>query len=283
MRVIHHRFVDYAPYIKKEIIIFSSASHQLNSHCANPPYDYFIGNKMKDNPLNGIDYLLQGFSLIFKRELRAYIIMPILINIVLFIALFTAGIHYFHQFVLWFNHLLPHWLHWLQWILWFLFSILILTLYAYTFTFLTNLICTPFNSLLSEKVESYLTGKPPETASIWQSIPRSIGRQLQLIMYYLLRASILFLLSFTPIIHIFSAIAWFLFTAWMLTIQYIDYPMDNHHISFMQLREKLQQKKLLSLSFGISILLFIYIPIINLLVMPAAVAGATKMYLEENT
>lgn len=67
----------------------------------------------------------------------------------------------------------------------------------------------------------------------------------------------------------------------MLTVQYMDYPMDNNHISFLQLRQALQQKKLLSLSFGISTLLFIYIPIINLFVMPAAVAGATAMWVDE--
>ncbi len=240
---------------------------------------------MNENPLKGIDYLLQGFSLIFKKEIRAYIIMPILINIALFISMFTLGIHYFHQFILWFNHLLPHWLQWLQWLLWVLFSILIFALYAYTFTLLTNLIGTPFNAFLSEKVEQYLTGSTLQTPSTWQSIlksiPRSLGRQFQLIIYYLLRAAILLLLSFIPIIHIFAAIAWFLFTAWMLTVQYIDYPMDNHHIPFKEMRGLLQQKKLLSFGFGISTLLFIYIPIINLFVMPAAVAGATKMWIDK--
>lgn len=239
---------------------------------------------MNDNPLKGIDYLLQGFSLIFEKQLRAYIIVPILINIALFITMFSLGIHYFHHLILWINHLLPHWLHWLQWLLWIFFGLLIFALYAYTFTLLTNLIGTPFNTFLAEKVELYLTGKTSASSS-WQatlkSIPRSLHRQFQLIIYYLLRASILLLLSFIPIIHLFAAIAWFLFTAWMLTVQYMDYPMDNHHISFLQLRQALQQKKLLSLSFGIATLIFIYIPIINLFVMPAAVAGATAMYIKE--
>ena len=240
---------------------------------------------MNKHQQNGIDYLLHGFSLIFKKELRIYIIMPILINILLFIALFTTGIHFFHHFTHWFSNLLPHWLHWLQWLLWIVFGLFIITLYGYTFTLLTNLIGTPFNSFLSEKVEQYLIGNKSTASSTWQStlasIPRSLGRQLQLIYYYFPRAIVLFALSFVPIIHVFAVIAWFLFTAWMLTIQYIDYPMDNNHIPFLQLRQHLQQKKLLSLSFGITALLLIYIPIVNLLVMPAAVAGATEMWLNE--
>lgn len=240
---------------------------------------------MNDNPFKGFDYLLRGFSLIFEKQLRSYIIIPLLINILLFIAMFAIGIHYFHELTQWVNHLLPKWLHWLQWLLWILFSLLIFTLYAYTFTLLTNLIGTPFNTFLAEKVEIYLTGETVSTKSSWsetlKSIPRTLGRQFQLIIYYLSRAVILLLLSFIPIIHIFAAIAWFLFTAWMLTIQYIDYPMDNNHVTFLQLRQSLRQKKLLTLSFGIATLLFIYIPIINLFVMPAAVAGATAMWVDE--
>ncbi len=239
---------------------------------------------MESHSSNGFDYILKGFSLIFEKQIRLYIIIPVLINILLFIAMFFIGIHFFHELTLWINHLLPKWLHWLQWLLWILFTVLIFTLYAYTFTLFTNLIGTPFNSFLSEKVEYYLTGQSLESSSwstVLKSIPRTIGRQLQLIIYYLLRAAILLLLSFIPVIHIFATIAWFLFTAWMLTIQYIDYPMDNNHISFKDLRQAIGQKKLLSLSFGISTLLFIYVPVINFFVMPAAVAGATAMWVKE--
>lgn len=239
---------------------------------------------MNTNSIKGYEYLSQGFSLIFEKQIRLYIIIPVLINILLFIALFSTGIHYFHELTQWLNHLLPKWLHWLQWLLWIVFCILIFTIYAYTFTVLTNLIGMPFNAFLSEKVENYLTGQTLESTTwinVLKIIPRAIGRQIQLILYYLLRAAILLLLSFIPVVHIFTTIAWFLFTAWMLTIQYIDYPMDNHHISFRDLRQAIAQKKLLSLSFGISTLLLIYIPIINFFVMPAAVAGATAMWVKE--
>ena len=211
--------------------------------------------------------------------------MPVLINILLFIAMLSLGIHFFHHLTAWINHFLPHWLRWLQWLLWVLFSLLIFTLYAYTFTLLTNLIGTPFNSFLSEKVEMYLTGTDSSSPSTWQSVlkslPRALGRQFQLIVYYLIRAGLLLVLSLIPVIHIFAVIAWSLFTAWMLTVQYIDYPMDNNHLSFMQLRQSIGQHKQLTLSFGLATLLFIYIPIINLLVMPAAVAGATAMWVKE--
>lgn len=241
--------------------------------------------KLNDNSLKGIDYLWLGFTLIFKKELRLYVIMPLFINILLFIGMFTIGIHFFHELTVWINHFLPKWLHWLQWLLWIIFGLLIFTLYAYTFTLLTNLIGTPFNAFLSEKVELYLTRELSTAQSTWaeiiKSLPRSLGRQFQLLFYYLTRALLLLLLTFIPIVHIFVVIAWFLFTAWMLTVQYIDYPMDNHHISFKQLRQSIVQRKLLTLSFGISTLFLIYIPIINLFAMPAAVAGATAMWVKE--
>lgn len=246
---------------------------------------YSERSPVNDNPISGFDYLLQGFNLIFKKELRLYIVMPLLINIVFFITLFSVGIHYFHHLTTWINHFLPKWLHWLQWLLWIIFSVLIFAIYAYTFTLLTNLIGTPFNSFLSEKVELYLTGEISIPSSSWKAtlknLPRTLGRQVSLLWYYLIRAIVLLLLFLIPVVHIFAAILWFLFTAWMLTVQYIDYPMDNNHISFTELKQEIAKKKIVTLSFGVSTLLFIYIPIINLFVMPAAVAGATAMWVNE--
>ena len=65
---------------------------------------------MHNNPLSGAVYFLRGMGLIFAPGIRAYVIVPLLVNIVLFSAIiyFGAG-----QFLALLDWMLPDWLDWL--------------------------------------------------------------------------------------------------------------------------------------------------------------------------
>jgi CysZ protein len=73
---------------------------------------------------------------------------------------------------------------------------------------------------------------------------------------------------------------WFLFTSWMMAIQYCDYPYDNHKISFANMRSQLRGDLTGSYSFGITVSIASMVPFLNLLVMPVAVCGATAMWVD---
>jgi CysZ protein len=236
-----------------------------------------------NNLLTGADYLLEGLKLIFKPGLKRFVIIPLIINIVLFVGLFVVSRHYFSEFNLWVEHHLPHWLYWLGSILWVLFFISFLLVMLYTFVTLANLIGAPFNSLLSEKIELYLTGNKINQKSwgeICKDTPRIIGRQLSLIGYYLPRAAGILILFFVPVVQVFAAIIWFLFNAWYMSLQYVDYPTDNHDISLKRVKEWLQQRRWTSLGFGGAVMVMSMIPVVNFFVVPAAVAGATKFFVD---
>ena len=66
----------------------------------------------------------------------------------------------------------------------------------------------------------------------------------------------------------------------MMAIQYIDYPFDNHKISFITMRDALKQRRGKCLSFGALVTLFSAIPVVNLFVMPVAICGATAMWVD---
>ncbi|MGL9734838.1 MAG: EI24 domain-containing protein [Symbiopectobacterium sp.] len=72
-----------------------------------------------------------------------------------------------------------------------------------------------------------------------------------------------------------ALLLWFGFSAWMLAIQFCDYPFDNHKISFPTMREALRRYKLNKLQFGALVSVFTLVPFLNLVVMPVAVCGAT--------
>jgi CysZ protein len=236
------------------------------------------------NPIHGVSYFLDGFELITRPGLRRFIIIPVIINLVLFVILFFLYIHFIDRLESWFIHFLPYWLTWLAPILWFLFLIGFILIFIYLFVTLVNIIAAPFNALLAEKVELYLTGRLKESRSLFGTIkdaPRSILRQVAIFVYYLPRAIFLLVLFFVPGVQIAAPLLWFLFNAWFQTLTYVDYPTDNHRISLVAARSWLGEHRGLSLGFGVGVLIATSIPVLNLFAIPAAVCGATKLWLEE--
>ena len=100
-------------------------------------------------------------------------------------------------------------------------------------------------------------------------------------MAYFIAWSVPFLVLFIiPGVNLAAPILWFIFSAWMLALEYCDYPMGNHGIPFRDQRRLLRKHGLLNLGFGTATLVATSIPIVNLFAMPAAVAGATALWLE---
>ncbi len=231
---------------------------------------------------SGFHYFMQGFSLISKAKLRRYVVLPLLCNIILFIGLLYLTIHWIQVATGWITSTLPHWLDWLSWLLWPIFLIAFILVLYYTFTLIANLIATPFNAILSEKTQLYLTGKELESSSFWQLVtreaPRNIKRQVRMLLYYIPRAVVALLLFVIPGVQAIAPITWFLFGAWMMTVQYVDYPMDNNRVPFKQMRKELMGKFGLSMSFGTAVTIATMIPVVNFIVMPVAVIGATALW-----
>lgn len=241
---------------------------------------------MSNDPLSGVSYLLDGFSLLAKPGLKRFVVIPLIINIFFFVALFFVLRHYVRIFDVWFEGLLPAWLHWLSTILWLLFLISFFLVFIYLFVTIANIISAPFNSFLAEQVELYLTGKIPESRSLYENIkdiPRILGRQFSIIAYYTPRAILLLILFFIPLIQSIAPFLWFLFSAWFLAITYIDYPSDNHRVPISDVREWLKRRRWVTLGFGLGALVVVMIPFVNFFAIPAAVAGATKFWLEESS
>lgn len=229
----------------------------------------------------GFEYFLSGFSLISQKGLKRFVLIPLLINLVLFGSSLFFIIGWIEQGVNYVNGYLPDFLSWLEFIIWPIALLLVLFIYSMVFTVITNFIAAPFNGLLSEKVELYLTGQRVNDdglADLLKDVPRMLGRELSKLVYYLPKALLfLILLLFIPV---FGQVMWFLFSAWMFAVQYIDYPFDNHKIPFVEARQHLKQKQGLSYGFGAAVLIFSMVPIVNLIVMPVAVCGATRLFVE---
>lgn len=230
----------------------------------------------------GLDYLLQGFALLKQPQIRSFVLIPLLINIILFSALIYYSLAEFSYWLTQLGHYIPDWLDFINWILYPLFGLLLVLLIAYTFTFLANIIAAPFNALLSEKVEEIITGvKPENPTTLLASIPKGLKREIQKWMHLIPLALLVLIISMIPAINVISPVLWFLFGAWMAAIEYADFAMDNNDVHFYHSKKRLMKHRWTSLSFGAATLVGTMIPLVNLIVMPAAVCGATIYWLEQ--
>jgi len=235
--------------------------------------------------VKGFGYLLQGARLLFHPGLRLFVLLPLLVNIIMF----ALGLGFLISFVSgWMGGVvswLPEWMSGITWLLWLLFGLLFAMAVFFGFNLLANFIAAPLNGLLAEKVQLHLTGQDLGEASfgsIVASIPRSVGREISKLTYYLPRIVLLLVLSFIPGINAIAPWLWLLFGAWMMAIQYVDYPMDNNGVSFRKMRRSLSQQRLLHLGFGGGVSLLLMVPLVNFFAMPIAVAGATALYVGEH-
>ncbi|NRA71443.1 MAG: sulfate transporter CysZ [Gammaproteobacteria bacterium] len=233
---------------------------------------------------SGASYFLKGFDIIQIKGLRTFVLVPLLINLVLFSSAFYYLYLQLEDLFSYINDFIPAMLSWLNFILWPLAIIVVLVVFSFLFSSVANWIAAPFNGLLAEKVECHLTGQPaPEgtMADIIKDIPRTLSREWIKLKYYLPKAIGCLVLFLIPVIgQTVAPILWFLFSAWMMAIQYCDYPFDNHKVGFNEMKSQLQQDRSSSLSFGFMVTIFSMIPIVNLVVMPVAICGATALYVD---
>jgi len=224
-------------------------------------------------------------KMLYHPSLRLFVLVPLAINILIFGSLITLGIGYLKGLMDALLAGIPDWLDFIEWILWPLIGLSMMLITGYLFTTVALLIASPFNALLAEKTEELVTGKPVAglegLGAALMSVPRSLLRELSKILYYLPMAAFVLILSFIPGLNAIAPILWFLLGAWMMGIQYVDYPMDNHQLSFTDVKEAVRARRLSSMGFGGAVALCSGIPVLNFFIVPAAVVGATLLWCEE--
>jgi CysZ protein len=222
--------------------------------------------------------------LVRQPGLRRYVIIPLLISTLVFAGAILGMSHWLESLINWLLGFLPAMLDWLRYLLWPLFTLAGVLVIFYSFSLVTNLLAAPFNGMLAEAVEQHLTGQTIDTGG-WKALMKdllpSLASELRKLVYFIVRAIPLGLLFLFPVTTLAAPFIWALFSAWMLTIEYLDYPMANHLLHFSEQKKLLRQRKLLSYGFGGSSLLMTMIPVVNFFAMPVSVAGATAMWVGE--
>ena len=221
----------------------------------------------------------------FQPGLRRFVLIPLIANIVLFSLmgwlLYGLIVDFYEAAML----TVPEWLQFLSWIITPLLWLIGGLMTGYVSTLIVLMLTSPFHALLAEKVEEAITGEPVPAldgiAAALLEVPRALFRELRKVLYYVPMAVGVLILTIVPLFNVFAPLAWFLLGAWMMSLQFVDYPMDNHRLAFRDVRDACAARRLSTIGFGGTVAFFTGIPLLNLIVIPAAVIGATLLWCEE--
>ncbi|WP_432834556.1 EI24 domain-containing protein [Dactylosporangium sp. CA-092794] len=150
---------------------------------------------------------------------------------------------------------------------------------ALTFTALTLLIGDPFYEVISEKIEDGLGGTPgavdlPWYRTLWPNLVDS----LRLILLGIAIAIPMFLLGFVPIVGqtvvpVLNAII----GGWLIAVEVTGIPFNRRGLRLRDRRKILRAHRAMALGFGIPVFLVLLLPVVAIIVMPAAVSGGTLL------
>ena len=236
----------------------------------------------RNNPVSGATYFMRGLSLITVKGVKRYVAIPLTVNVVLFGFAIYYGWSQLGVLTTWLEGHLPDWLDWLSWLLIPLFILAVMLVLFFGFSAVGNLIAAPFNGLLAEAVERKLTGQTLDSGGGWRKLAKdfaaSIVSEFRKLLYFVIRAIPLLILFVIPGVNLLAPFLWFLF---LLERELLEPKFDLHGLSFPEQRRILASRRFLSLGFGSVMTLVLLIPGLNLLVIPAGVAGATAMWVEQ--
>jgi CysZ protein len=172
----------------------------------------------------------------------------------------------------------------LKWIIELVAAVLITLLGLVLVVVLSSVVAAPFNDALSEAVERILTGGSAPAFS-FKKMLADIGRTIRLeigkVLLYALIVGPLFLASFfVPGIGQLISLVGFAFTAIYLGVDYIDWPAARRDWSVRD-RVAFTRRQIPAVAgFGTGVWVLLFIPVVNLLFMPAAVAGGTMLFVD---
>ncbi|MCT4643283.1 MAG: EI24 domain-containing protein [Bacteriovoracaceae bacterium] len=162
-------------------------------------------------------------------------------------------------------------------------TVLLFLLVNWTFVLSVSVIASPFNDMLSSRIEKQLQGKELEGVSdtfkqlILKSI-KTILNEVKKISFILTLSIIAFVLGYFPILAPISI----LINVILLSVSFIDYSWSRNDISFKECRKDIRKNILgYSISGGFFFVL-VSIPLVNLVVPPLATSFYTVLWVKNN-
>lgn len=168
----------------------------------------------------------------------------------------------------------------------FLFSFVLWAVSTVVLMLLTSVIAAPFNGALSAAVEKLVTGQVLGDEGI-AALVRDVGRTIALegakmLLYLAVMVPLFILQCGVPGLgSVVVSVVGFVFTAWFWGLDYTDWPAERRGWTVGKRFANARHRFWTWFGFGAGVWLFLFVPFVNLLFMPAAVAGGTLLFLDQ--
>lgn len=219
-------------------------------------------------------------------SLAGYVVIPFTINVSVFSLAIWGGVIFFKDTM---SRYLPQGDAWywplLAYFLWFIAILATTVLVFFSFAVIGNLIASPFNELLSEKTEEFITGEKTEIPfslrQFGSDAVRIMSEESRKMAVFISGMFFLFLLNLLPGIGSLAyAILSAVWTVFFLAIEYTWYVFARKRLRFADQRRFITSHLPLVSGFGCGLLCLLAIPLLQLFTIPLGVIGATQLVLE---
>ena len=241
---------------------------------------------MIKNILKGINAYVGTFKLISKLKLWKYFAIPVIISFIIasIIGLLAWSLSdnigfYISKLWVWeygkktFTSVSS-----------FIGAVIIVALGFILYKHIVMALSAPFMSPVSEKIEQHFLGKEHTSqrdTTFSQQLWRGIRINLRNLAKEILFRIPILLISFIPVIGIFSTVLLFLIQSYYAGFGNMDYTLERH-LNYKDSINFVNKNKGLAIGNGIVFMLLLLIPVIGIiLVLPLSVVSATKVTINE--
>ena len=227
----------------------------------------------------GASCFVDGAKLARSKSLRRYVWAPLAASLVCVALLLGLGYTWVAEASAWVVAVTPAWLSWLGQLLAALLYVLGLVVAGWLVSLMAVLLASPFLGALSAGAEQEQFGTAPSHApSVVGAVWGALRREARKLRYHLPRLAGLFLLTLVPVVNVAMPAFWFVFGAWMLAVQFVDYAAENRGLDFGETLAALRANRPAALGFGAVAGALLAIPFAALVVIPAAVCGGALLW-----
>ena len=220
-------------------------------------------------------------------RLIQYILIPFLINAIVFSGAVYLGLDFFGSTVVEYIPQGEAW-YWsvLYWFLWVVAVLLTAVLVFFSFTVVGNLLASPFNDLLSERTEEVLSNRVNnETFSLgrfFRDALQTILMEAKKMWVFVVIMVFILPLNLLPGVgnSIYTLLAVGL-TLFFLCFEYLGFVLVRKHQFFREQKNYIFTRKFLMFGFSCGVMALLAIPFFQLFCIPLAVIGATRLWCEE--
>lgn len=165
-------------------------------------------------------------------------------------------------------------------------SIMSIALYfivSWTFVLIVSLVSSPFNDIISERVEKVINNEELPSLSnsfkdMLQDISKIIINEIKKISFILLVSLVVVLLNFIPLLTPIS----FILSAYLLAANFIDYSWARHNFTLKQCLGDIKKSFVVYAIAGSIFTFLMMIPVLNIIFLPYGVVYFTLVFVKKN-